>query len=360
MRILFIHSIGKYKYGGGERWVVKAAAGLQKAGHEVYLGGRSDSILLKEAAQAGIETEGFNIYSDLSLYQSYRIARFIRKNNIEVLISKRRDLGVAGIAAKMAGNPLVLTRSGSPPQRSIKKHIYLMRNLADGIITNTETIKKTYQDNGITEEDFIRVIYNGLTLNDNTKPFNFQEVFPGKKVILCLGRAVADKGYYYIIDALELLKDKLKDIIVYVIGDGKEREELVRYAESRGVGDLIFFAGYISQPDGYLKGCDLFVHASLYEGMPNAPMEAMAYGKPTIMTRVNGADELSDGGKFARLIPPADSKAIAQAIEEYFSNTDAFHRTAAEARDYVRKKFTVGVMIEQIEQFIGERSNKKV
>jgi glycosyltransferase involved in cell wall biosynthesis len=65
----------------------------------------------------------------------------------------------------------------------------------------------------------------------------------------------------------------------------------------------------------YLKGCDLFVLPSLYEGMSNAAMEAMAYGKPVILTNVNGAGELvPDEGKGV-LIPARDPQAIAAEVE---------------------------------------------
>ncbi len=358
MRILFVHTIAPNKYGGGERWVVKAASGLKNAGHQVFVASWSGSVLLKEARQAGVSTAAFNIFSDLSIYQAIRLARFIRKHKIEAVVSKRRDLAVAGMAARWAGNPVVLVRSGSPPQRSVAKHVFLMRNLAAGIVTNTLSIKEFYLDHGLPPTDFIRVIYNGLKLYDNIESYDFSDEFPGKKIILCLGRVVSDKGYYHLIDALQLIKKKDPDILAYVIGEGKDKTKMKSYAGTKGVEEMIYFAGYKSFPVPYIKGCHLFLHPSLYEGMPNAPMEAMAYGKPVIMTRVNGADELSNDGKNAVLIPPASSQAIADAVISYFDKPEAYVSMAQSARKFVREKFTMDVMVKQLEQFILDKKMK--
>lgn len=360
MRILFVHTIAPHKYGGGERWVVKAASGLHKNGHKVIVASWKNSLLLKHASEAGVETMPCNIYSDISLYQAFRLSRIIKKNAIDAVIVKRRDLAVAGIAAKWAHNPVVLVRSGSPPQRSAAKHAFLMRKLADGIVTNTQTIRDFYLENGLTKPGFVKVIYNGLNLFDHMVPFDFATKFPGKKIILAVGRVVADKGYFFVIDALEKLKDKHPEVLVYVIGEGKDKEKFLEYAQNKGVEGMICFAGYIDPPVPYMLGCDLFLHASLYEGMPNAPMEAMAYGKPVVMTQVNGADELSDYGKYARLIPSGNADAIASEIQLFLQKPEQYIQLGAQAREFVRKKFTMQIMIQQLEEYLLEKAKQKL
>ncbi len=357
MRILFIHTIGKKKYGGGERWVVRAAEGLKQAGHLVTVGGWKGSLLLKEAERCGLQTACFNIFSDISPWQALRIAWFIRKNNIDAVITKRRDLAVAGMGAKIAGCKNVLVRSGSPPQRSIAKHIFLMKNLSLGIITNTRSIQEFYHQRGLDKPGFVRVIYNGLQLHDDIPSYNFADRFPGRRIILSVGRVVHAKGYFYLLDALALLKEQLKEIMVFVIGDGKDLSKLQKRALELGVSDMIWFEGYQPNPVPYIKGCELFLHPSLYEGMPNAPMEALAYGKPVIMTRVNGADELTGNGEYAQLIREADPSAIASAVMEFFSNPLPLKEKGLAAKEYVRKRFTKEVMIKEIEAFLMDTEN---
>jgi glycosyltransferase involved in cell wall biosynthesis len=355
MNILFVHSIGKKKFGGGEKWLISAATGLRDNGHRVIVGGRPGSRLLKAARLHGLETVAFNIFSDISVYHVFRIASFLRANKIGVLITKGRDLAVAGTAAWMGGNPLVLVRHGLPMRSSFKKHTFLLRTLADGVITNTTTIKDLYEVNGWVEKDFTKVIYNGAFAPNNVASYNYSEKFPGKKIVLTVGRLAVQKGYYYLIDAIALLSREHNDLMFVVLGEGKLYSKLVSYARKKGVSDKIHFEGFVENVVPYLKGCDLFVLPSLYEGMSNAAMEAMSYGKPVILTNVNGAKELiPDKGK-GLLIPPHDAQAIAEAVLKLKDDNELCERLGNEAKRYVLANFPVSEMIANIQTLIDER-----
>lgn len=359
LRILFVRIIGRKKYGGGERWVVNAAAALQGLGHQIFVAGKGNSLLLLEAGSRGLQTISFNIFWPFRLFQALWLARFLRKEKIDVVVSFRRELTVAGLAARWSGNPLVIRRASSPPSsntRKIKRHT---RWFVDGVVTNTETIRKTYARIGLAEQDFVRVIYNGLQLDGQTPAYDFSEQFPGKTIVLSVGRLVKEKGYFYLIDALDELKERNPELLCFVIGHGKDKQSLQQYAREKGVEHMIHWAGYVHQPAAYFKGCDLFVHPSLFEGMPNAPMEAMACGKPVIMTRVDGAEELSQGGKFATLIPPADPQAIAQAVEHALQNREQMEAMAREAQEFVLEKFGMTTMAKALEQYLLDRLAQK-
>ncbi len=359
MKILFIHTIGKNKYGGGERWVVNAAAALKNRGHEVFVGSKKNSKILKEASEKGVNTVNFNILSDLSIYMAIKISRFLKKHKIDVVISKRRDLAVSGMAAKLGTHPVVLVRSGSPPQRSIKKHLFIIEKFSDGIITNTKTIKDFYYLKGLNKKIDINVIYNGLNINDSVKAKNFKEDFGEKKIILSVGRLSAEKGYNYLLEAASILKEKRNDLIFYIVGDGKLKEKLLYHVDKNKLNDIVYFAGYKEPITPHLKGCDIFVLPSLYEGMPNSAMEAMAYGKPVIMTKVNGAEELSDNGKHAFLIPPKDHNAIANAILSVLNDKEKSEKVAEDAKSFVRSKFTMSCMTDNLENLIINKYNAK-
>jgi glycosyltransferase involved in cell wall biosynthesis len=276
-----------------------------------------------------------------------------------VVICKGREIVIGALAARWGGKPLVLRRTGSPPSPNSKKIIWRTKKLVDGVITNTETIRKVYLDKGFTAPDFVKVIYNGMEFRDHLNSYDFKHEFPGKKMVLCIGRAVGHKGYFYLIDALQEIKNSHPDAMLYIIGDGKDRLRLNAYAKSKGVDDMIHFAGYIHEPVPYILGCDLFLHPSLYEGMPNAPMEAMAYGKPVIMTRVNGADELSKNGELAVLIPPADSSAIANAVNNALNDIPALQDMASGAKKHVRENYSIAKMTDNLDKYIRQRLKLK-
>lgn len=360
MRILFVHTIGRNKFGGGERWVVNAASGLQQAGHHCIVAGKGNSLLLNKAGERGLETVAVNIFSDISIYHSLKLWYLLKKYRIDLVISKRRDLAVAGIAARLAGRLPVIVRSGAPPRKSLRKHVFLIKNLADGLVTNTNTIREIYHANSLPDKNFIKVIYNGLLIDDETPACNFNLKFPGKTIVLCAGRLNShQKGYKYLIDALVLMKKDYPDLLVYVLGEGKDRSLLETQAKRNGVEDMILFAGYVDQPAAFMKSCDVFLHPSLFEGMPNAAMEAMAYGKPVIMTDVNGAAELSLHGKLALLIPPANHTAIAEALKEVLDEPEKFASMARMAKSYVRNHFTIESMVTALDHFISEKAKQK-
>ncbi len=359
MNILFVHSIGRNKYGGGEKWVIAAAGGLMDRGHRVIVGGRTGSKLLKAAVERGLEVVEFNILSDISLWQVFRVSAFLRRVKIDVIITKGRDLFVAGLAASFGGRPLVLVRHGSPLRSSFRKHSFLHRRLADGIITNTRTIKDFFEGRGLVRRGFARVIYNGLLTDNDSPPYDFSARFPGRKIVLSAGRLDVAKGYLYLIDAIAMLKDGRDDLMFVVLGEGKHHDRFVSCAREKGVSGLIRFEGFADNVVPYIKGCDMFILPSLYEGMPNAVMEAMACGKAVIMTRVNGAEELiPDKGK-GILIPPADANAIADAVNRLAESDEMREKIGVEAARFIKENFSVSAMVDNIESYIDEKLEEK-
>ncbi len=306
MKILFIHIAEKSKFGGAERWLVNAASGLHQKGHDVVVGSVNNSEILKKVSEKGIRTFDFKNHKFFNLITVIKIANFIRKNKFDIIITKRRDLFISGLAAKLSTKPIVIVRSGSIPIYDVKKHISQIKRYAHGIITNTKTIKNFYLFNGIKNRDFVRVVYNGLITDDEILPKDLSAIFPGKKVILSIGHLVKEKSYHDLIDAAALLKRKRNDIVFVVLGDGYLYDELTNYTKKKKVDDLFHFFGYKENTAEYLKACELFILTSHFEGMANSAMEALAYGKPVIMTNVNGALELSDNGRYAVLIRPGN------------------------------------------------------
>jgi len=366
MKILFINSIGRNKFGGGEKWMVNAAHGLATRGHSVVIAGKKGSRIIEFARSKGVSTANFNIRGDISPVTTLRIALWLKKNRIDILICNlNKDVRVAGLAARLAKTPVVLARHGMLLCSRKWKHKVTLTNLTDGIITNSRTISEAYKQYGWFPANFVKVIYNGLDIPEKVEPYDFASRFPGKKIIYSAGRLSGQKGFNYLIDAAAILKKERSDLLFAISGDGKLENELNSQIRQKELDDTVALMGFSADIYPMLKGCDLFVLASLFEGMPNVVMEAMAMGKAVIATDVNGARELMGTNESGRecntgiIIPPKNPQAIADAIRSIIDSPEALVTLGNAGYTRVKNEFTTNAMADNLERYLREKVIEK-
>lgn len=95
------------------------------------------------------------------------------------------------------------------------------------------------------------------------------------KNLLCVGRLVPQKGFDLIIQIMSLLN---KNIKLYIIGDGNEKENLLKLIKKLKLEKQVFLLGRKSNPYMYMKRADLFILSSRFEGFPNVLLEANVCG----------------------------------------------------------------------------------
>jgi glycosyltransferase involved in cell wall biosynthesis len=360
MNILFINSIAKHKFGGGERWMIKAARGLIDKGHTVTLASKKGARILDEALKVLVPTAVLSIHADISPLATFRIFRYLRKNNIDVLICNlNKDIRVAGLAARLAKTPLVLHRHGVGLCGKKWKHKVTLTHLTDGIITNTESIKRMYLGYGWFDEHFIKVIHNGIEKKGPITPYDFSAIFPGKRIIFSAGRLAPEKGFDDLIMAAKQLRARRDDFAIVIAGEGKLDASLKALVHHQGLEDTVRFIGYVDPVDPYTAGCDIFVLPSRWEGMPNAVMEAMALGVPIVATRVNGINELMVENETGLIIPHSDVNALSGALETLLDNHALGLKFSQAARERVERCFCYQAMIDNLESYLKIRLCEK-
>ena len=363
MNVLFLHTIGKNRFGGGEQWVVNTARGLIKNGHEAVVAGLPRSILLNTAKENGTPCVEMNFFSDINPLHILALRRYLNKNPTDVIITRVTDLFIAGTAARMVSEngkrPLVVVRHGLALRYQVRKHILLHNKLADGIITNAKSIKDTYEKRGYFASGFTTLIHNGTEIPGNVAPYNFDSLFPGKRIVLSAGRLARQKGFEHLIDAITLLPERHADVVFYVLGTGKRLRSLQRRAEQKNIAHRIWFPGFRKDIKPYLAGCDLFVLPSLYEGMPNAAMEAMAMGKPVLATDVNGTSELIKNLSTGMLVPPGQPEALAKAITTLMDNPTLRQKLGNAAAKHISMGFTTDMHLQNLLRYLSEKTNDK-
>jgi len=137
--------------------------------------------------------------------------------------------------------------------------------------------------------------------------------------LLSVGRLDPEKGLIYLIQALDdLLRREKRDVSLTIIGRGKEESFLRQEVGERMLEGAVRFLGYVNHgPEllNHYRNHDLFILPSLTgEGLPQTILEAMASRLPVIATAVEGIPYFIQDRTNGMLIPPADSKALCQAV----------------------------------------------
>ncbi len=359
MNIIFVNSIKAGEYGGGEKWILKAAEGLIQKGHRIFIASRPNSLLIKRANELHLNTININIRADFDLKSTLQIYRLLKQHHIEILICNfNKDVRVAGLAARLAGTPVVLARHGVVLCGKAWKYKITLKNLTDGIITNSKAVYDTYMSYGWFKGDFIHILYNGVEDKSATIPFDYSLQFPGKRIIFSAGRLTPQKGFDILIEALHLLSKKHQDVILLIAGSGSEKLYLKRKIQELNLADKVYFLGFIKDISPYLKASDVVALASRFEGMPNVLLEAMALEKAVVATAVDGTMELVEDGKSGLLVSSENSNAFARALEILLENGNINREYGKNALIQIQENFSMDKMINALEQYLQIKLNQ--
>jgi glycosyltransferase involved in cell wall biosynthesis len=114
--------------------------------------------------------------------------------------------------------------------------------------------------------------------------------------------------------------------------------------------DRFHFVGFRSDVASVLRELDVFVLPSLSEGLPFVALEAMAAGRPSVMTRCGGPEEIVEDGVTGYLVPVGDDAALANRVCDLLSDPIRAERLGRAAQDRVRRKFSAQGMISEYER----------
>ena len=151
---------------------------------------------------------------------------------------------------------------------------------------------------------------------------------------IAMGDIVPRKNYKSAIEAIALAN---RPNLHYIIcGRGSQIEELEKYAKSLGIGNQIHFLGFRSDIKELASASDLFLFASLQEGLPRSTMEAMCAGLPCVVSEIRGHVDLIEQEQGGLLAPVHDVEAFAKAIQRIVDDGDFRKRMGAIAKERVK------------------------
>lgn len=209
---------------------------------------------------------------------------------------------------------------------------------ASGVIAVSEGVKDDMSALAALDPGIIDVIHNPAAMGAPFRPGNADDRVSlwgrsGGTNILSVGTLKAQKDHSTLISAFALLPARLNAKLT-ILGEGALREELEEQVRRLKLQDRVRLAGFILDPYPWYRTSDLFVLSSKWEGFGNVLVEALECGVRIVSTNcASGPSEVLDNGRFGKLVPVQDPRALADAMTASLAephDVEAHRRRAAE------------------------------
>lgn len=141
----------------------------------------------------------------------------------------------------------------------------------------------------------------------------------GKYVLCFVGELYKAKNQRMLICALPEIQIDIPNAVLWLVGEGIDRLELIDLADELKISNSVCFVGRKKNPCDYIRACDLYVSASEKEGLPFNIMESLGCGKITLASDIKGHNDLIEDGKSGILYAPGD-------ITDFVNKVKAIHK----------------------------------
>ncbi len=283
--------------------------------------------------------------------------------------------GIVGmLASKLAGVPNRLhTVAGMPllEQSGVKRKVLdlvekLTYSCATKVYPNSFKLKDIIIQNGYCSEVKLKVLANGSSNGIDTSYFDashFPEEFKNNLkielgiqssdfVFVFVGRLVADKGINELIAAFSVIQKQKINIKLLLVGPYEQeldplKEETMNQISAN---KSIISIGYQLDVRPYFAISNSLVFPSYREGFPNVVMQAGSMGLPSIVTNINGCNEIIENKENGYIIPVKNQKAIQESMLSCIENKGQFSQMQKNARAMIVSRFDQKIMWESILQ----------
>jgi glycosyltransferase involved in cell wall biosynthesis len=203
---------------------------------------------------------------------------------------------------------------------------------ADVVTANTDGVLEALQPMGVWKR--LELLPNplpaGVGLTDTSGALS------RASEILAVARLVPQKGLDVLLHAFAHLPLAVRDgWSVTLVGDGLERDRLEALAQTLGLADVVVFEGFCSDPLAFMQRASIFALPSRFEGMPNALLEAMAAGLPSVVTNASpGPLEMVTDQIHGLVVPTDNPSCFAAALKSLIESPErrANYGQAAQAK----------------------------
>jgi glycosyltransferase involved in cell wall biosynthesis len=365
-----LHIVGESRYGGAAKIILPLGQIAQAEGWEV------DILATDPVFQQAVRKHRLGLVSlDVirreirpvwDLGGLVRLSKFLRREPYQIVHTHTSKAGFVGrLAARLAGVPVIVhtahgfafhEQSPVPVRRIYTALERLATRWCDQVISVSEFHRAWAIELGMCTPEQIMAIPNGITDISRSRAVALPELrreMGARRddlLLLSMARLASDKGLDHLIEAAAILPPTPRRIQIVIAGDGPDRERLEQLAASLRVNERVKFLGFREDVPDLLAASDMVVLPSLREGLSIAMLEAMAASKPIVATNIGSQKEVAAHADIARLVQPADARALSDAIALMATDEELMARLGANARAVYERHYTEHKMLHTYRQ----------
>lgn len=341
--------------GGAERQITLLANELANLGNEVYL-----AVVAKYNKKYDISDNV--IVKDLTCFENSKLSLVSRYLALKKLYTEIKpdvtvhfwfqSLYLSTFMKKKYRNITIYSERGDPGDSEYNGLLGIVRSVAfkqvNGFVFQSNGAKSYFQ-NQIRERSI--VIPNPVFI----KRSDFPVIKCRTKRIVTMGRLHPQKNQKLLIEAFAIIHEEFPDYIVEIYGDGPLEAELHQLIKNKNLEDRIFLMGARKDVHNAIVDASLFVLTSDYEGLPNALIEAMALGIPSISTdcKPGGAREIITDKIDGFIVPRNDAYKLANTMRNILNDQNLANRISKNAEINI-KRFNKNTIYNRWNTFIHD------
>jgi glycosyltransferase involved in cell wall biosynthesis len=230
-------------------------------------------------------------------------------------------------------------------------------------VTVSDSVRRVLLKSGVSDER-VEVIHHGtdvevfqnVTLSRDTVRRELGLINEDTAIGI-VGRIAPEKGHRYLVDALSLL-GKEKSLKIIVVGNGPDEDKIKAHVASLGLSSQVSFLGFRDDINNVINAMDIVAVPSTWDEPCSAVIQqAMALKKPVIGTTTGGSPEMIFDEVTGYLVPPSDSKSLAEAIMKLAGDSALQQEMGEAGAIRVETLFSLSVMVDKIEALYNRQLN---
>ncbi len=340
-----VHVVYSLELGGAEVLVAQLCRMQRANGHDVSVCAYSSLGILGQELQA----DGFSIYVPgeappaLTMLRYFRHFRALRPDVVHC--HNPAPTLQAAMSARLAGaRSVIATRHSlvAPPyDMAAEIKFSLLSYFCDWVVGICEATCANLRGAPFARKDRTVRVYNGAA------PIKWTGVAPLEKrgfTMLFLGRLAEVKDLGTLIRATALARERVRDLELWIVGDGPVRGELEALCAELNVTKAVRFWGRQMHTAQFYQAADVFAMSSVSEGLPMSLLQAMSVGVPALVTDVGGMAEVVRLAKCGLTASVGDWRTMAEQIVRLAEEPDLRAQLGECGRRAYQAEFTLDQM----------------